>query len=1564
MLSSILSSSALLSRALLVVLMLVGVALPAVAAVPKASDGTLTVRNGATSLVTLKGTSDKGTTLTYAIVDQGTKGIAALNVTGRPTVASYAVKSGVNPVGTDQFTFRVTDSNGRVSNIATIRITFVNNTIITWAPPTPIIYGTPLSTTATATAGGVPVAGTFVYTPALGTVLGVGTTRVTAVFTPATAGAAVTKALNVKVNAATLTVTSTATKIYKAALPTLTPTYSGFVNGDTSATVLTGAPKLTTTATATSVVGSYPITVAKGTLKSNTNYALKYVAGTLSVTPATATVTLSGLAYTYDGFGHGAVVTTSPALTFSVTYDGSTLLPVDAGSYAVVATVTNPNYSGSATAALVIAKADATIQLSDLSHTYNTQSHPAGITTIPADLATSVTYAGSLTTPVNAGSYAVNATITDPNYNGVANSTLVIAKASAEVVLAGLAHTYDGASHVATATTVPADLPLVISYNSSDVAPVNAGTYEVVVSILDPNYVGSASDALVIAKAPAGITLTDLSHTYDSAAHAVTATTAPLGLDVAITYNGASTAPIAAGSYAVAATINDANRQGSASGTLTIAQATQTITVSSLTNVTVGAPDQTLTGTATSGLSVTLSVTGPAEIVADKLHVTGAGSITVTATQDGDANWFAAPTVVQTITAVDPIGTGLLGSYFANKNLAGTPVLTRVDSLINFDWVNSSPHSLVPADLFSVRWDGEIVPRFNEAYTLTFRTDDGVRVWLDGQLIVNYWSDRSAGDSTYTFTAQAGKRYRTRVEFYENGGQAVAKILWRSASEPSGPIPTTQLYPTAPDTSGPIGTGTGLNGSYFANETVTGVPVVTRIDAGVNFDWAGSSPATGVPVDSFSARWSGEIQPRYSEPYTLTLRTDDGVRMWLDGQLVINDWILRGAATSTYTFTAVAGQRYAIRIEFYEHQGSAVSQLGWYSAHEYAGPVQATQLYPLPTPVIDVADITQTVAEGEAVALSGTVTNTGSAIMAYAWTQVSGPGTASFAPANQTSTVARFPVAGSYVMKLWAFNGHVTVSDTTTVMVASPDVSTDLVAYYAFDEADGTFALDSSGKQHTGNIVGATRTTGKSRGALRFNGTSDVWALNNEDLDVPIQALTLAVWLKPDTTLAQMAHPWPMPIYRAQYEDSSGYALMVTTSETDQFGLRLHHQAGFGQVVESTTASPLSPNSWMHVAGVYDGSTAKLYLDGVLVQSVATGPITLRNAPYSPLVLGYGFEGVMDEVRIYHRALSRTDLFGLAQDGSDRRTPGVNAGADKIVTLLAPTTTLAGVATDDANSGATLVPTWKQVSGPATATFSNVHTLAPQVTFPATGTYRFMLEVSDGVLIGRDDLRVEVTDGSVDLVSGLILHYKADEGTGTLVADSSGLGHDGTYLGNPQWSADGQLLGALALDGSSNVTTPAAADLGGMTRMTLSVWMRADRALVDMTHPYPFVLNHTDYANNRGFALMTVLSETNTFGFRLHTGTGRREVTMDGVPSGTWVHVVATFDGQTMRLYRDGVLLDVNVTGPIPLPSLDAPLQVGEGFEGLLDDVRIYDRALSPTEVQSLHALPPLAASG
>jgi len=173
----------------------------------------------------------------------------------------------------------------------------------------------------------------------------------------------------------------------------------------------------------TGQAGVYTV-IVNGTCSSATNSA------TLTVTKAGATVTLGSLRQTYDGSAKAATATTTPSgLALTYTYDGSATVPTVAGSYTVVATISDANYQGSATSTLVIEKATSTIALGDLSQTYGGTAKAATATTTPSGLAVSYTYNGSATVPTDAGSYTVIATIDDANYQGSATSALVIEKA-------------------------------------------------------------------------------------------------------------------------------------------------------------------------------------------------------------------------------------------------------------------------------------------------------------------------------------------------------------------------------------------------------------------------------------------------------------------------------------------------------------------------------------------------------------------------------------------------------------------------------------------------------------------------------------------------------------------------------------------------------------------------------------------------------------------------------------------------------------------------------------------------------------------------------------------------------------------------------------------------------------------------------------------------------------------------------------------------------------------------------------------------------------------------------
>ena len=281
-----------------------------------------------------------------------------------------------------------------------------------------------------------------------------------------------------------------------AGTPTLTP---ALATGDTT-TTLSEAFQNSTAGTGNKVIIP-SITINDG--NGGANYAVTLVnCNTGTILQATAPITLNNLIQTYNGTPKSATATTTPTgLSVAITYGGSTTPPTLAGSYAVVATINDTNYTGTAPGTLAIQKAVATIGLAGLTQTYDGTPKSATATTTPTGLSVAITYDGSATPPTLAGSYAVVATINDTNYTGTAPGTLTIQKAVATIGLAGLAQTYDGTPKSATAITTPTGLSVAITYDGSATPPTLAGSYAVVATINDTNYTGTASDTLIITQA-------------------------------------------------------------------------------------------------------------------------------------------------------------------------------------------------------------------------------------------------------------------------------------------------------------------------------------------------------------------------------------------------------------------------------------------------------------------------------------------------------------------------------------------------------------------------------------------------------------------------------------------------------------------------------------------------------------------------------------------------------------------------------------------------------------------------------------------------------------------------------------------------------------------------------------------------------------------------------------------------------------------------------------------------------------------------------------------------------
>ena len=150
-------------------------------------------------------------------------------------------------------------------------------------------------------------------------------------------------------------------------------------------------------------------------------------------------------------------------------------------------------------------------------------------------------------------------------------------------------------------------------------------------------------------------------------------------------------------------------------------------------------------------------------------------------------------------------GSGLLGQYFTNASLTYASTtnfnvtnlfLTRVDPTIDFIWGGTNAGPNLSNGVYSVRWTGQIQPQYSETYFFDVRSDDGAKLWVNDQLLVDKWVGQTVTDWTNAIALQAGTRYNLRLEYLQNGGSAQAHLYWYSADQSKQIIPNSRLYPT------------------------------------------------------------------------------------------------------------------------------------------------------------------------------------------------------------------------------------------------------------------------------------------------------------------------------------------------------------------------------------------------------------------------------------------------------------------------------------------------------------------------------------------------------------------------------------------------------------------------------------------------------------------------------------------------------------------------------------------------------------------------------------------------
>ncbi|MCB1275758.1 Ig-like domain-containing protein [Prosthecobacter sp.] len=332
---------------------------------------------------------------------------------------------------------------------------------------------------------------------------------------------------------------------------------------------------------------------------------------------------------------------------------------------------------------------------------------------------------------------------------------------------------------------------------------------------------------------------------------------------------------------------------------------------------------------------------------------TTAGDVTISlpagAAQDGAGNGNTVSNILSVTYAPVVVTNGLSADYYVGQNFEQLS-FTRIDSTLDFTWGAGSPDARIPSDGFSVRWQGFIVPLYTEVYDIVSVSDDGVRLWVDGKLLVDNWTDHGESWDTGLVSLQAGVPVSVTMEFYEHGGDATARLVWESASQARGIIPNSQLLVSAASTTSASSTLTTTLGSASP-------PSSSDADSDGTSDLLeralGSSTSSGISLPGeglqLIARDQSRIDATLLRPagqsgFTFVLEGTDDLITWTP--LVVAPTVVdqgngleRVTWSNLHTLTGQSLARGIIRLRVTQSDGtSAVSTpVGWQEAGLRAG---------------------------------------------------------------------------------------------------------------------------------------------------------------------------------------------------------------------------------------------------------------------------------------------------------------------------------------------------------------------------------------------------------------------------------------------------------------------------------------------------------------------------------------------------------------------------------------------------------------------------------------------------
>jgi hypothetical protein len=247
------------------------------------------------------------------------------------------------------------------------------------------------------------------------------------------------------------------------------------------------------------------------------------------------------------------------------------------------------------------------------------------------------------------------------------------------------------------------------------------------------------------------------------------------------------------------------------------------------------------------------------------------------------------------------------GEYYDNPNLAGAPVLVRDDPALDFNWGAASPGPNVPTDNFSVRWTRPFEFAEEGDYRFLADVDDGVKLYLDGWLVIDEWNTNPYVLHTGVFADIKPGVHTIIVEYFEAAGEAHLKV-WLEKT---------------------LVSSAKWVGEYYNNPDFHDAPFLVREDDDLDFNWGNDEPASGMPDDNFSVRWQRTVVLKEGDyDFKVQLDKEDRVKIYLDNWLILEEDSENGG-TVTDSFKDVGAGTHTIRVEYQDFSDEASIEVDW-----------------------------------------------------------------------------------------------------------------------------------------------------------------------------------------------------------------------------------------------------------------------------------------------------------------------------------------------------------------------------------------------------------------------------------------------------------------------------------------------------------------------------------------------------------------------------------------------------------------------------------------------------------